>query len=120
MFTASIAGNIGTAAETKSVGTTTVTTWSVAVEQRGKDGKTTQWVRCNLWGQRGEKVAPYLTKGGKVAVSGELKLMGKDGKVFADLEVSNVTLMGGGQGTEAAPRNEQPTQSNAMDDEIPF
>ena len=31
--------------------------------------KTTQWVRCNLWGDRGEKVMQYLLKGSQVVVT---------------------------------------------------
>lgn len=38
------------------------------------DRKTTQWVDCSLWGKRAEALANYVKKGGKVTVSGELKL----------------------------------------------
>ena len=38
------------------------------------DRKHDQWVECSYWGKAGESVAQYLTKGGFVTVSGELKL----------------------------------------------
>jgi len=97
MLNASIAGNLGKDAVTRVAGQTTVTGFNVAVEQRGKDGKTTQWVSCSMWGKRGDTLAQYLTKGSKVAVSGELTTREHDGKTYLELNVSDVTMMGGGQ-----------------------
>lgn len=97
MINATIAGNIGKDAVTRNAGSTTVTGFSVAVEQRGKDGKKTQWVNVSFWGKRGEVLAQYLTKGGRVAVAGELTTREYEGKTYLELEASNVTLMGGGQ-----------------------
>lgn len=36
---------------------------------RGVDNETL-WVRCSLWGERAQKLAPYLKKGGFVTVVG--------------------------------------------------
>lgn len=36
--------------------------------------KTTQWVDCSIWGRRAESLAPHLTKGKQVVVSGEVTL----------------------------------------------
>ncbi|KAA0576723.1 single-strand binding protein [Azospirillum oryzae] len=36
--------------------------------------KTTQWVDCSIWGRRAESLAPHLTKGKSVVVSGEVTL----------------------------------------------
>lgn len=36
--------------------------------------KTTQWVDCSIWGRRAEALAPHLTKGKQVVVSGEVTL----------------------------------------------
>ncbi|PWC81983.1 single-stranded DNA-binding protein [Azospirillum sp. TSH100] len=38
------------------------------------DRKTTQWVDCSIWGRRAESLAPHLTKGKSVVVSGEVTL----------------------------------------------
>ena len=38
------------------------------------DRKTTQWVDCSIWGRRAESLAPHLTKGKSVIVSGEVTL----------------------------------------------
>ncbi|MCW2243206.1 single-stranded DNA-binding protein [Azospirillum canadense] len=36
--------------------------------------KTTQWVDCSIWGRRAEALAPHLTKGKQVVVSGEVTI----------------------------------------------
>lgn len=128
MLNAVIAGNLGKDAETRNAGQTTVTGFNVAVEQRGKDGKKTQWVGCSMWGKRGETLAQYLTKGSKVCVSGELTTREHDGKTYLDLNVSDVTLMGGG--ADAGRSNQQGSGYGSggtpnsggrdMDDSIPF
>jgi single-strand DNA-binding protein len=38
------------------------------------DRKATQWVDNSYWGKRAVAVAPYIKKGDKITVSGELKL----------------------------------------------
>lgn len=129
MLNATIAGNIGADAVIRNAGQTTVTGFNVAVEQRGKDGKKTQWVGCSLWGKRGDTLAQYLTKGSKVCVSGELQTREHDGKTYLELNVSDVTMMGGGQerqqdsgSSDGGYGQQQNTQNNRQDlaDEIPF
>ena len=54
------------------------------------DRKTSQWVDCSMWGRRAEAVANYVKRGGKVTVSGEVKLeefQRKDGTPGAKLAV---------------------------------
>jgi single-strand DNA-binding protein len=130
MLNATIAGNIGADAVTRVAGQTTVTGFNVAVEQRGKDGKKTQWVGCSMWGKRGETLAQYLTKGGKVCASGELTTREHDGKTYVELNVSELTLMGGAPGGnsggdagfsgQGGHQERSPQERKALDDEIPF
>jgi len=126
MFNASIAGNVGKDAVTRQAGGSSVTAWSVAVEQRGKDGKTTTWVSCSMWGQRGEAVAQYLTKGSKISAAGELTTREYDGKTYLELNVSQLTLMGGKGGQSEERRGDSSgygaggRPSDDMGDEIPF
>jgi single-strand DNA-binding protein len=119
MLNAVIAGNIGKDAETRQAGSSTVTSFAVAVEQRGKDGKKTQWVNCSMWGSRGEKLVGYLTKGSRVCASGELTTREYNGKTYLELNVSDVTLMGGGQERQQSQQEQKP-QRRELDDEIPF
>lgn len=130
MIQAFVAGNLGKDAELRAVGSKDmVCSFSVASSRKNKGGEQTTWVRCSLWGKRGEALAKYLTKGSKVAVSGELSTREYEGKTYVELRVSEVELMGGnkpaaGRQADPSPDEEQPAAvSDAVDDEfgdIPF
>lgn len=132
MKTVCISGNIGKDAETRTSGDTTVTGWSVAVEDRKGQEKGTLWFDCALWGKRGEVLAQYLTKGSKVSVSGDLGTREHNGKTYLTIRADQVTLMGGGERRDdQPPRDYAPDQrapaggraggrAGDMDQEIPF
>ena len=96
-----VSGNCGRDAEVRATKAgKMVTSWSVAVNSGWGDNKTTTWANCNYWGDRGEKVAPYLKKGQQVVVSGELTLRewtDKEGnaRTTLDVNVKELTLIGG-------------------------
>ena len=121
-----IAGNVGKDAETRKTGSgDAVTSFSVAVEERKGQDKSTIWFDVSIWGARGEKIASYITKGTKVAVSGDLGKREHDGKTYLTVRADQVTLMGsksdGAREQSQEPRREQQTQSRKeLDDEIPF
>jgi len=134
MKSISIAGNIGKDAETRTTQNgELVTSWSVAVTERKGGDTRTIWFDCALWGKRGEALAPYLTKGGKCAVSGDLSTREHDGKTYLTIRAEQVTLLGGkpdgareDQGGEHRRVNDKARQEPAgygrsdMDQEIPF
>lgn len=67
--------------------------------------KTTQWVDCSIWGRRAESLAPHLTKGKGVVVSGEVMLREyekRDGTRGAQMSVrvAEIDFMGGDRGGE--------------------
>lgn len=122
-------GHLGRDAELKQVGDYTVLKWSMAVTHKVKGEKVTTWYSCDLFGKRAESLAPYLTKGAAVFVSGQLKPREYKGKqdelrISLDVDVREVELLGGGAGAERdkAPRNAPaPVPSAAgYDDETPF
>lgn len=128
MKSISISGNIGKDAATRTTqGGDKVTSWSVAVEERNGQDKRTIWFDCTLWGKRGESLAQYLTKGGKVSVSGELSTREHEGKTYLTVRADQVTLMGGRQDNDRQERDDTRGGSGygagarpALDDEIPF
>lgn len=123
MKSITIAGNIGKDAVTRTTqGGDKVTGWTVAVEERNGQDKRTIWFDCTLWGKRGETLAQYLTKGGKVSVSGELSTREHEGKTYLTVKADQVTLLGGGeQGKPQERQDRAPAQRSAMDDDaIPF
>jgi single-strand DNA-binding protein len=111
-----IAGNVGKDAATKTVGTQTVTEWSVGVSA-GRDKETT-WYKCSMWGQRGERVAAYITKGGKVTVVGTLTAGVYDGKPDMKINVQDVSLPPAGQRAGSGSRDGHPLPDDG--DSVPF
>lgn len=125
MKTITIAGNIGKSAEVRSTQNgDKVTGWTVAVEERQGQEKRTIWFDVTLWGKRGEALAQYLTKGGKVAVSGELSTREYEGKTYLTVRADQVTLMGGKQEGERQERQQSsggaPAGGYDDGDSIPF
>jgi single-strand DNA-binding protein len=124
MQTITITGNVGKDAEIRRAGNDNVCSFSVGVQQGWGDKKSTNWFRCNLWGKRGEALHPYLLKGTKVAVQGELTIGEYQGKPQFDIRANEVEPMskgGGGQsgnGSRGAPH--QPPADDMDEDYVPF
>lgn len=121
-----IAGRVGKDAETRSTqGGTQVTSWSVAVDDGWGENKSTIWFDCAMWGDRGSKVARFISKGTPVTVSGDLTKREHDGKTYIGVRVADVTLQGksesqGGGGSSSPPASGGGYGGGDMDDEIPF
>jgi single-strand DNA-binding protein len=124
-------GNIGSNAEMRATKSgTELCQFSVAVNSGYGDRKKTMWVKCTLFGKRGQSLAPYLLKGSKVVVSGEASMNEWEGKngTRTDLEVkvNDVTLVDsrqqGSQSQSAPAQQSAPDNvSDGFDDEtIPF
>jgi single-strand DNA-binding protein len=117
-----IAGNIGKSAELRNTGNgDTVAGFSVAVDDGFGDKKRTLWFDCSIWGKRAETLAPMLTKGGKVCVTGDLSTREHEGKTYLTLRAADVTLQSARQ--DDAPRTEAPARRSIHDDlngDIPF
>jgi single-strand DNA-binding protein len=101
--------------------------FTVASDVGYGDKKHALFIKCSMWGKRGEALAPHVTKGTPVTVSGELDLRTweKDGKAGTSLElkVAEVALQGG-KPTEDKPkaagfRKPEP-QPDFIDDDTPF
>ena len=112
--TAVVYGNLGKNAETKDVGSTTVTSFSVASSKKMKGKEITTWINCNLWGKRGKALEQYLGKGQKVQVSGQLYQEEYNDKYYLKLDVDNVVLIG------KAKAQDEPSQATTTDDDVPF
>ena len=68
-----VSGRVGQDAELKTVGDTTVCSFSVAHTEKiygPNPSEKTIWVGCNIWGERGEKLKPFITKGTYIVVEG--------------------------------------------------
>jgi single-strand DNA-binding protein len=123
---------------------TPVCSFTVATNEKRKDraGEMqdfTTWFRVTLWGRQAETASQYLTKGRPVYIEGRLRLeewTDRDGKQRYTLEVhaTEMQFIGGGRGDEAATTaaatsggatrsaqaDQQTTEPELSDDDIPF
>jgi single-strand DNA-binding protein len=114
MIQAFITGRLGKDAELRQAGRDNVCSFSVASGRKVKGEETTTWVRCSLWGKRGEALVQYLTKGTKIAVGGELSTREHNGKTYLDLRVGEMLeLMGGGNRNGGSPRGGSSSDSSS-------
>lgn len=132
MATLCATGRLGRPAELKTTQKgTKVLEFSIAVDQGWGDTKTTMWLKCTMFGDRGEKLAGYLDKGTIVEVAGtpsvEAWASKQDGKPAAAIKVTvnDLKLHGGGKRDEpVADRGKatrgQPEPGAIEDDEVPF
>ena len=120
-----IAGRVGKDATLRSTGKDNVLSFPVATDDGyGKDKKT-MWFDCSVWGKRGETLESMLSKGTAVTVSGELGMRVHEGNAYLTVNVTNVTLQGGGErrGSDEPRQERQQSQASmgdTMDDSLPF
>ena len=71
-------GNLTRDPETRVAGSGSVTNFSVAVnntwtDKSGQRQERANFIECEAWGQRGETIAKYFTKGRQILVEGSLR-----------------------------------------------
>jgi len=97
------------------------------------DNQTACWIDAQWYGDRGAKIAQYLTKGTQIVIHGDQVeangYQGKDGiKASLRMNVINVELVANTNAqSQAAPKNDLPPATPgvpqggyAFDDDIPF
>ena len=134
-----IAGNLGADAEvTYTANGQAVVRFRAATTRRfnsnGQKREETSWLRYVVFGDMGEKLLPYLTKGKPVIVTGRIEqrtYQAKDGTNRESIEivVQRLQLLGDSKGgtntnTASAPAAKRATKVEAEDDtefdDIPF
>lgn len=116
-------GNLKADATVRSVGTTSIASFTVATSEKWKDKNgqlqsSTEWHDCELWGQ--ENVHKYLTKGQLVYVEGSIRTEtweSNNGQKNSrkKIKVLSVQLLSTGnpraqQQEQAAPQQQAPAQ----------
>lgn len=125
-----VSGRVGQDAELKTVGDTMVCSFSVAHTEKvygTNRSEKTVWIQANIWGDRAEKLKPYITKGTYVVVEGAGGLSvytQKNGEVagMINCRVSSLEF-GGKPTTESAPVSSTPPSGkidNFAGEELPF
>lgn len=128
-----ITGNLGRDAEVRYTPSgKAVTDVAVPATSGWGDNKKTIWVKCVIWGERAEKLAPYLLKGTAVTISGEFgteEYTARDGQAKTNVTINvNQLQLGATMQNRAekssAPAQQQPqpqrAEPDSWDDDIPF
>jgi single-strand DNA-binding protein len=111
-----VTGRVGRDAELRTTpGGSTVLNFSLVNDVGYGDRKQTQWISCALWGDRGAKLADYITKGKQLAVSGEVTVRAystREGEPAAELvlNVRELTLLGGREDRAGEDARDEPRQ----------
>lgn len=123
MISATVVGNLGKDAEMRQAGNDNVCSFSIASSTKAKGEEKTDWVRCSLWGKRGEALHKHLTKGKKVIAVGTLSTREYQGKTYLELRVDQLEFGGsaGQQGQQSGKPTETPDPRQGEETgEIPF
>lgn len=129
----SISGNMTRDPELRrTAGGMAVVGFGVAVNDRAKNPATGEWedrpnfVDCTMFGTRAEKLAPYLSKGCKVAVDGRLRWsqwQARDGSKRSKLEVIVDEIEFMSRREQAGAQQPQQQAAPALDiyaEDVPF
>ena len=95
-----------------------ITAFPLAVNVFAKGEEQAVWLKCSIWGKKGDAFRQYVTKGSQVTISGKLfqdEWLNKDGETVKDIcvDVQDFSL----------PPREQPSQQAApaaVTADIPF
>jgi len=114
-----LTGNIGKDSEKREVGEHTVLSFSVASTKKIKGENHTTWMDVKVWNR--DKLQQYLTKGVKVAISGELEVRKHNEKYYYSVICHELEFMSSRQ--EQKPEQELPKSEMAdtnKDSDLPF
>jgi single-strand DNA-binding protein len=92
------------------------------------DNKRTNWYRCTIFGKSAQSLQPYLVKGSKVGIVGNLRLDEYEGKTQLNVVVDNdgVTFMSRSETSQRQPTAHDKAKANGyqpdniLDDDMPF
>jgi len=91
MVNVTIAGNVGKDSELKEYNGIKVLSFSIASSKKVKGEEKTMWVNCTIWGDKAEKLKPYILKGSNLVCVGEgdvQSYINKDGNAVGSLQVN--------------------------------
>ena len=118
-------GNLGNDAEQRYTQSgDSIVSFSVPAKSGFGDKAVTSWIKCSLWGKRGDSVLPYLKNGQLVGVSGEFaarEWTDKEGqkRVSNECRVNDVQLLGKASAQDQQQK-QAPSKSSDLGDDIPW
>jgi single-strand DNA-binding protein len=122
-----VSGRVGQDAELKTVGDTTVCSFSIAHTEKvygANAGEKTIWVGCSVWGERAVKLAPFITKGTYIVAegSGSVNAYIKNSEAFGMINCRVTSLeFGGKPNAEPTPQSTTPPAGKLdFGEDLPF
>lgn len=127
-----LSGNVARDAELRQTNGGAVLSFRIAnnvYSKNGENNQYTNWFDCVMFGNRAEKIAPYIVKGVHVTVTGQLRQsswQAQDGSKRSKVEtiVNELELGRGRDNGEQTPARVAPYQSGGAsayaNDDIPF
>jgi single-strand DNA-binding protein len=122
-----VSGRVGSDAELKTVGDTTVCSFSIAHTEKvygTTPGEKTIWVGCSIWGERAIKLTPFITKGTYIVAegSGTVNAYIKNSEAFGMINCRVTSLEFGGKPTvEPTPQSTTPPAGKLdFGEDLPF
>jgi single-stranded DNA-binding protein len=124
-----VSGRVGSDAELKTVGDTTVCSFSIAHTEKvygqiGEKSEKTIWIGCSIWGERAIKLTPFITKGTYIVAegSGSVNAYIKNSEAFGMIKCYVTSLEFGGKPTaEATPHTAtMPVGKVDLGEDMPF
>ncbi len=113
-----ITGNLGNDAEQRYTQSgDSVVSFSVPAKAGFGDKATTSWIKCSMFGKRGESVLPYLKKGQLVGVQGEFSArewQDKEGqkRISNEMRVNDLQLLGKANSANVPAQNDANSANN--------
>lgn len=121
MNTINLIGRLTKETEVNTSGKATFLRNSIAVKRPFAKDKT-DFFNIVAFGKTAEVIAEYCDKGTQLGVVGRMESTSKDGKVYWDVVVENITLLDtkGGNGGNTKTAQTSQVESDYDEDEFPF
>lgn len=132
MINITVSGNVGKDSELKNLNGYNCLCFSIASTKKVKGENQTIWVNCKIWGERSEKLQPYILKGTSMVVNGDASVnayIKQDGTADGSINVNVTdfqfmskaeTKSESSQNTNATPANFSMVQNNNLGEDLPF
>lgn len=119
MLKIELTGNVGTCRLVKAAGKSPVLNISLATNRKVGDREFVDWTSAKIWGERAERLAPHISKGVKLLITGRPEARGytaADGTAKAELIVHVTELeFLSAKGAHEDPDHAEPTGELALE-----
>jgi single-strand DNA-binding protein len=120
MLEIKLTGNVGTVRLVKAAGKSAVLNVSLATNRRVADREFVDWTSIKIWGDKAEKLAPHISKGTKLLITGRPEaraFKAADGTAKAELVVhaTDLEFLSAKGKIEDAPEHAEDTGELALE-----